>query len=161
MKPLFSIIFLFLVPANVATLHAAEEAPSKIEGDQSQIRGFIGVQFYLTNPLKLRDNISEIAAVVEGGPAEEAGIRPGDVILSIDGKKFPQVGEGKVNSLSAWMTEFEAGEEVKIKVQRGARELLFNVKLISADKMEKLADISEKDKLGEQAVPPKSDRAGG
>ena len=62
-----------------------------------------------------------IKNVVEGGPADEAGIEPEDVILSVDGT-MPKDSTEAVKLIAG-----ESGKEVSIKVGRNDRELEFKM----------------------------------
>ncbi len=54
-----------------------------------------------------------ISRVIGGSPAEDAGIKIGDVILSFDGKKT-----ASFNDLASAVSEKEPGDRVKIKLRR-------------------------------------------
>lgn len=43
--------------------------------------------------IQLVDGKVTVMSLVRGGPAEEAGVRPGDVILSVDGKEYDNVND--------------------------------------------------------------------
>ncbi len=60
-----------------------------------------------------------IVAPLSGSPAEEAGLRPGDQVLAVDGT--PTTGES-VSSL-VYQVRGEAGTDVTLTVQRGDEEL--------------------------------------
>ena len=62
-----------------------------------------------------------IKNVVEGGPADEAGIEPDDVIISVDGKK-PKDSTDAVNMITG-----ESGGEVSLVVERNGEELEFKM----------------------------------
>ena len=62
--------------------------------------------------------------VMEGGAAKEAGMKPGDVILSIQEKKVNSNAE-----LQEVVSQFRPGDQVKIVVKRNDSEKLFTVKL--------------------------------
>lgn len=64
------------------------------------------------------DNGLEIEEVQPEGPAERAGIEPGDVIVEIEGKLI-QTRE----QLAERLNDLEIGTEVDVKVMRGADEL--------------------------------------
>lgn len=57
-----------------------------------------------------------VVEVVAGSAADEAGLAPGDVILSIDGTAL-----NEDNSLPDVLAEYEAGETVKLQVVRNGR----------------------------------------
>jgi S1-C subfamily serine protease/photosystem II stability/assembly factor-like uncharacterized protein len=67
----------------------------------------------------------KVAAVAAGGPAEKAGIKVGDVILEVDGKKV----DTAIEFLRALRTgpreeaPRQAGETVKVKVKSGEKEI--------------------------------------
>jgi S1-C subfamily serine protease len=72
----------------------------------------VGVQ------LERRDGDARIAALVEGSPADEAGVRAGDVLLAVDG--------GAADSLDiaalARRLEGPPGSTVELALRRGTRE---------------------------------------
>src|SRR3546814_14361717 len=61
-------------------------------------RGWLGVRIQnvtdeLAEGLRLdRPRGALVAAVTEGGPAQDAGIEQGDVILEFDGREVPEIG---------------------------------------------------------------------
>ena len=56
---------------------------------------------------------SEAGSVTAGGPADRAGIKPGDVIIEIDGKAINSADEAIINVRS-----HNVGDRIKIKLQR-------------------------------------------
>jgi len=62
-----------------------------------------------------------IKNVVEGGPADEAGIKPEDVIISVDGTK-PKDSTDAVNMITG-----ESGVEVSLVIERNGEELEFKM----------------------------------
>lgn len=85
----------------------------------------IGVDASVAEEYKL-DKIEGVyvANVTDDGGAKAAGIRGGDVILSIQGKKVNTNAE-----LQETVSQFRPGDEVKITVKRDNTEKQFNVKL--------------------------------
>jgi serine protease DegQ len=53
-------------------------------------------------------------SVPEGGPAAEAGIRPGDVVLSVDGEAL-----ATAEDLLAALRQFDPGDTITVQVRRG------------------------------------------
>jgi len=64
-----------------------------------------------------------VMAVTAGGPAEEAGIQPGDVIIAVEGVSTIGVDANAVRDL----IRGEAGTEVEITVTRGGATMKFTV----------------------------------
>lgn len=65
-----------------------------------------------------------VASVTENGAAKEAGIKSGDVILNIQGKKVDTNAQ-----LQEVISQYRPGDDVKITVKRNGTEKLFTVKL--------------------------------
>jgi S1-C subfamily serine protease len=58
-----------------------------------------------------------VVEVVPGGPADRAGIRPGDVLVSIDGEPTPTT-----EALGAVLADHKPGDKVPVTVLRGGKE---------------------------------------
>jgi serine protease Do len=86
------------------------------------IRGWLGVTIQnLTPELAKQFDLKEdkgclVGDVVEGGPAEKAGLQRGDVIVEFDGKKVDDP-----NQLRNMVANTEPGKEVKVKIIRENR----------------------------------------
>jgi putative serine protease PepD len=65
-----------------------------------------------------------VVDVVPGGPAASAGIQPGDVIVSVDGKDTPSS-----EALGAVLAELKPGDTVPVTVQRGGSPVELEVTL--------------------------------
>jgi S1-C subfamily serine protease len=68
----------------------------------------------------------EVVEVVSGSPAESAGLRPEDLIVSLDGSRV----EG-VNDLQRLMAAHLIGAEIELEVVRGGR--LHRLRLVPAE----------------------------
>ena len=75
-----------------------------------------------------RDNGVYVAEVVEGSAAEEAGIRSGDVILSVDG-----ITTLRSSELLEQLGRHRPGDEVTLTVEREGKERDFDVVLKNSD----------------------------
>jgi len=65
-----------------------------------------------------------VADVVPGDPADEAGIRPKDIIIEINGQSVKTS-----RDLTTRIANIGVGETVKIKVLRNRKKKIFNVKI--------------------------------
>ena len=115
----------FAIPSNMAKKILP---PLKEKGKVT--RGWIGVSVQSITPdiaqvMGLKDtNGSLVGDVVPGGPADAAGIKRGDVILSFDGKEIKKIGD-----LPLLVAETPAGKTVNVKVLRDSKELPLTVKV--------------------------------
>lgn len=73
-----------------------------------------------------------VAGITEGGPAEEAGIEEGDVIIEFDGKEIEEM-----RNLPKIVADTPIGKKVKVVVWRDGREKTLTVKIDRLD--EKIA----------------------
>jgi len=63
-----------------------------------------------------------ISEVFKGDPADQAGLRPGDVILEVNGKSIKDT-----HQLLIIIASFQVGEKVNVKVSRDGQEKTFQV----------------------------------
>lgn len=114
----------FAIPVNLAK----ELLPQLKEG--KVVRGWLGVMIQHITPdlqdkLDLKDQRGALVAdVTAGGPAEKAGIRRGDVIVSFDGKEVREM-----NELPMMVGSTPVGKEVDVEVIRAGRKKTIEVKL--------------------------------
>jgi putative serine protease PepD len=109
----------FAVPSNTV-----RQVVPILEQGKSVEHAFLGVEAAADVTGGIAPAGAEIANVTPGGPAEAAGLQPGDIITAIDGKRidsFDQVSE-IVNS-------HKVGDEIDVRVDRGGGEQSFHVKL--------------------------------
>ena len=85
----------------------------------SVVRGWIGVEPQDVTPeiaesfgLSRKDG-ALIAAVVQGGPADRAGLRPGDILTSVNGQPIADT-TALLNSIA----QLKPGAETKVAVSR-------------------------------------------
>ena len=92
--------------------YSAFLTPDQLNEVYSQIEGnFVG----LGVELKTQNNILQIVRVISGSPAEEAGIRDGDRILTIDGKAVSAM----ATDLAANLLQGDEGTQVNLVVADG------------------------------------------
>ena len=65
-----------------------------------------------------------VASVEAGGPADSAGIAPGDVIVAVD--KTPVA---SADELAALLAPIKPGKTVQVEVVRNGKKLTFDVKV--------------------------------
>ena len=92
------------------------------------VRGWIGVETQdITQELAdsfglQRSTGAIIAGVVRGGPADKAGIKPGDILLNVDGKPV-----GDTTEMLNLIAQLPPGEKAKMTVLRKSREAALDV----------------------------------
>lgn len=108
----------FAVPSNTVTAVVQQMI------DQGFISApYIGINLITLTPqlAALNDLPVEygvyVDEVVSGGPAEQAGLQPGDIILAIDGNEI-----NPLNTLAGMLLDYEPGESVTLTVLRGGDE---------------------------------------
>jgi serine protease Do len=115
----------FAIPINLA-----KKVLNDIERYGAVKRGFVGVSFTELTP----DNAPDLKTsstsglyvrdLVPGGGAEQAGIKPGDVIVKVDGNPIYQSSD-----LEERVGELQPGDKLNLTVLRNGAEKNFNVTL--------------------------------
>jgi len=88
---------------------------------------WLGVSFTIIRPelaefFSLKD--VKIEGIIEGGLAEEAGLKRGDIIYSVNGKKVNTPQE-----LQALILYMQIGDKVEVKIIRDGKEISYIVKI--------------------------------
>jgi len=107
-------------------------------------RPWIGVRLRYPGTANVRDAITAgavVASVIPGSPADQAGIRPNDVIL--------RAGPRVIRNAFDWegtLLDLRVGEEVRLRIQRGSRELDITTRVrdlpeVTAPKVQVLRDL--------------------
>ena len=114
----------FAIPVNMAKDLLPQLKKGKV------VRGWLGVMIQdITSALKEKLSLKDqkgalVADVTADGPAEKAGLKRGDVIVSFDGKEIKET-----HDLPYIVGSTPVGKTVKVEVIRKGREKTFNVKL--------------------------------
>lgn len=87
---------------------------------------FAVVVMFVGRPVSETETTTTIGYVMKGGPADQAGLRPGDRILAVDGKPVTKFG-GMGDSVT-WRIVRSEGETVSMRVSRDGQTLEFNPK---------------------------------
>jgi len=115
----------FAVPINLAK-NIAEQLISKGKIE----RGYLGIRIQdLTPELAQAMGLKEeggavVNQVIKGEAADKAGIKEGDVIVEVDGKKVKDA-----NDLRLYIGSLSPGREVQLKIYRDKKFLTLKVKL--------------------------------
>ncbi len=103
-----------------------------VKGYRMDDRGFLGI---VPGSAGRMDGVL-IEDLVEDGPAVEAGLREGDVIVALDDESIE---DG--DDLSQFLSDTEAGQEVAVRVARNGKERTYDVTLSELPSQLKMADI--------------------
>ncbi|MGH9867905.1 MAG: PDZ domain-containing protein [Candidatus Polarisedimenticolia bacterium] len=93
-------------------------------------RGYLGVQIHpMSGDLRAyfkapRDTGLLVNKVMEDTPAEKAGMKAGDVILSVDGQEVSRIGD-----IGRALREHEEGDKVSVRVMRDGSERTLEVEI--------------------------------
>ena len=134
----------FTIPSNMA-FHVARAliAHGKVE------RGWLGVTTQDLTPELAKSVHTEalkgalIVDVVKGGPAEKAGIKKNDVVITYRGKEIPDS-----SSLRNDVAVTPIGQEVKLTILRSGKEEEIMVKVGNLESAATILAASAKDRLG-------------
>ena len=113
----------FAAPSNIV-----KSIYNQLKTNGRVMRGIIGVNAqtitpYLAKGLEIRQTWGVILSdVYPGGPAYKAGLKPGDIILTLDGKIMENGRQFRVNLYGK-----DEGDKVTLEVLRGYKRLTFHV----------------------------------
>jgi serine protease Do len=142
----------FTIPSNMAVYVAKELiAHGKV------VRGWLGANIQDLTPDLAKSLHAEnqkgavIAEVVKGGPADKAGLKKDDVVLSYRGKEFQDSGD-----LRNKVAETPVGDKATVAVLRNGKRETFNVTIENLEDATKVLAESIKTRLGAVIRPPTS-----
>jgi serine protease Do len=129
----------FAIPSNLAV-----PVIESLKADGRVKRGWLGVRIQavteeIAESLGLDDSVGAlVASVTPAGPAEQAQIQPGDVILEFDHKPID-----RMRGLPRIVAETPIGKEVDVVVWRRGERTTFGVTLGELPEEEELAALTE------------------
>lgn len=139
----------FAIPSNMAVyISNALIEHGKVE------RGWLGISiqditFDKMKSLKLNSTKGALVMdVVKGGPADKAGMKKDDVIMSYNGKEIKDSGE-----LRNLVASTAIGKETNLGILRDDKKLTLSVKIGNSEDAAKMMIVSVKDKLGVDVRP--------
>ena len=101
--------------------HTRFLTPEEVEQSRDQYSGkYVGVGVTLEN----ENHEAVVAAPIEGSPADRAGVKPGDVLVAVDGQSV----RGEDLSKIVEKIKGSEGTEVKLTVLRDKEERMFDLK---------------------------------
>jgi len=118
-------------------------------------RGWLGVRIQTVNDdlaegLRLQQTKGALVAnVTDGGPADKAGIKQGDVILTFDGKEV-----NEMRTLPRMVAETPINAKVEVVVSRQGKQMTFTVVLGELTEEAEQASV-QTNQVPETAPPPK------
>jgi serine protease Do len=129
----------FAIPSNLAL-----PVIQSLKNEGKVKRGWLGVRIQTVTE-EIADSLglhgasgALVASVTPGGPAEQAKIEAGDVILEFDGKKID-----RMRGLPRIVAETPIGEAAKVVVWRHGEKKTFDVTLGQLPEEEELAALTE------------------
>jgi serine protease Do len=100
--------------------------------------GVLDVDAERAKALKLKEERGvEVSSVIEGGPADKAGIKPGDVVLEYNGQQVEGLAQ-----FQRLVRETPAGRQVKVKVWRNGAAVALTA-AVEARKSASMEDLDE------------------
>lgn len=122
----------FAIPGNYAV-----EVAQKIISGETVTHAYLGGSFQTVTPQNARENNlsvnqgAYVAEVTSGSPAEQAGIRKGDIITSLDGEEITS-SDGLVLAVRS----HSVGDKVTVTLMRGSKQMSVDVTLGSDESMQ-------------------------
>ena len=138
-----------------ASLYAGTLAsPPEVEAEKSEKKGWLGITMQpLSKDLADYWKIDGaggviVGAVLDGSPADRAGVKAGDVITGVDGEPLPVRENKDLSLVQKRIRAAGAGRDVPIKIWRGGAERDLQVRLSSAPTTIATAEEYENDEFG-------------
>ena len=130
----------FAIPSNIAN-----DVIAQLKSDGQVQRGWLGVQIQpltkdIADSLELDSTDGALVAAVENdSPAQVGGIKPGDVIISLDGEKLENF-----KDLAKRIAVIKPGSETMIEVSRQGKTHQLGIEIARAPGSEQTLALAEK-----------------
>lgn len=137
----------FAIPINMA-----EDVVAQLKTGKGVTRGWLGVGIQSLTPelkdyYKLEDTSGVLVSqVFEGDPADKAGIKVGDIILKVEGKKI-----SSSRQLSRMIAGLAVGQKAEIVLMRDGKQITKTVKLAKRED-EKLIAKADQEKSSDLGI---------
>ena len=115
------------------TKEEMEEFKTETEGN------YVGIGIYMLKNTK--DNNIIVLSAIKGSPAEEAGLKTGDIIKKVNDKEYTAEEFEKIAS----DIKGKAGSKVKLEIQRGEETLTFEIERKKIELFRIVSDVLEFD----------------
>ncbi|HNI64001.1 MAG TPA: trypsin-like peptidase domain-containing protein, partial [Agitococcus sp.] len=133
----------FAIPSQLA-----QSVMMEIISHGQVVRGWLGVEIKQDNAGfnedgSLNNKVSEgveIGGIVRGGPADEGGIRPNDMILSINNQKV-----SSANQLMNTIAKIKPDSKISVVVKRGSQEVELSITVGKRPKTEQNQENDEQE----------------
>jgi serine protease Do len=139
----------FAMPSSAVTYVA-----KKLIAHGKMERGWLGVRIHDLSKVEGGKTGVLVSDVIPGGPADKAGVKKGDIVLSYQGRRVEDVG-----SLRAAVSGTVVGEEVMITLLREEQEESVKVQIGDAEELGRLLVPPIKDQFGADVRPISVDEA--
>ncbi len=130
----------FAIPSNLVA-HVLNQALSH----GRIIRGWFGVSLYPVEKMGREDGVL-VSSIQPGGPAEKAGLVPGDVILTVGGEPVEALYFEQIPPVYKFLADFAPDSTVKISYLRNGKAQETELTVVEME--EYMADVKEVRKLG-------------
>jgi serine protease Do len=134
----------FAIPINLV-----KELLPQLKGKGKVTRGYLGVLIQKVTP-EIGESLglnkprgALVADVTKGGPAEQAGVKVGDVIVELDGKEI-----NESNDLPIVVARTPVDKKARLKVLRDKKEVTLTVSVGELKEEELVASSKAKGELG-------------
>jgi serine protease Do len=129
-------------------------APPPLDESDKEKKGWLGITMQpLSRDLAEYWNIDApggviLDAVLEGSPAAAAGLKPGDVVLTVDGEPLPVREQKDLSVVQKMIRRAGAGRDVPLSIWRAGEQRTVNVKLVASPTTAVTAEEYENDDFG-------------